>query len=547
MRKEIRDRLRGCLLGVAVGDALGAPFEHIPPGQANQIMEKTEGRIIGFHPYQGYPAGSWTDDTGLTLATCKAFIRMETMKVDLEESFREAFTDWVGSKGCRKPGRTMVHAAKHGKADMTSWSNGSLMHISPVAFYAYMKELSLHETAMLAYRIAGFTHKHPLAVFPSVECVLALTSILKGEEVVPQYLSDPGQFFKEHEHDRYSLYLEKRHAQLETFHPSTGLWMWKKVFEDVLGLSEEMLWSSMPSFEIGVLKAVNESYDRDTAGAVAGAVLGTYWGEDAIPVRWKNGVEDHDAILALAEEMLEVCGKRHVPVQKTEGYDWDFRPSSYWVGPRTQLTNIMGEKRRRAVEQAISDGELEIIPDEMLEVELSEDLLEMTGRVHPAFMGGEYLAAYMPGEIEIARICLDSTTADVISVRARKGKDGLIYYRVVDEYEDTKDEGYTCQPEGTVLPLTFREIVSLIDSVEGVTGAGWPCKGQTSIYRDLNYDEDPCKQMLDEMVDFVTVSSDFYPEIGQWYRQEAQEWYRKRLAELGLDQDEVDDLDDELP
>jgi hypothetical protein len=40
------------------------------------------------------------------------------------------------------------------------------------------------------------------------------------------------------------------------------------------------------------------------------------------------------------------------------------------------------------------------------------------------------------------------------------------------------------------------------------------------------------------------VSSAFYPEIARWYRQEAQEWYRTRLAKLGVEQDEVDDFDD---
>jgi ADP-ribosylglycohydrolase len=42
----------------------------------------------------------------------------------------------------------------------------------------------------------------------------------------------------------------------------------------------------MPPFEEGILKAVNESFDRDTAGAVAGAILGAYWGEKSIPSRW---------------------------------------------------------------------------------------------------------------------------------------------------------------------------------------------------------------------------------------------------------------------
>ncbi|PKN62224.1 MAG: hypothetical protein CVU57_25640 [Deltaproteobacteria bacterium HGW-Deltaproteobacteria-15] len=51
MREEIKDRFR-CLFGVAIGDALGAPFEHIPPRKSNQPMDRTGGRILDFHAWQ---------------------------------------------------------------------------------------------------------------------------------------------------------------------------------------------------------------------------------------------------------------------------------------------------------------------------------------------------------------------------------------------------------------------------------------------------------------------------------------------------------------
>src|SRR4051812_5363179 len=57
------------------------------------------------------------------------------------------------------------------------------------------------------------------------------------------------------------------------------------------------------------------------------------------------------------------------------------------------------------------------------------------GNLHPAFLGGAFLDDALPGEVEIARIELRSTTADVMSVRARPAGDGIAY-RIVDEYED---------------------------------------------------------------------------------------------------------------
>jgi len=53
------------------------------------------------------------------------------------------------------------------------------------------------------------------------------------------------------------------------------------------------------------VSSLNNSFDRDTAGAVAGAILGTYWGESGIPDRWKEQVEKADLIRDLADTLIE--------------------------------------------------------------------------------------------------------------------------------------------------------------------------------------------------------------------------------------------------
>ena len=306
--KQLTDRIRGCLLGVAIGDALGNPFEHMGPGPQKSIaLESTGGLITDFHHGQDFPPGAWTDDTGLTLATCRALIEVLKTHKTVAECIRSAYESWAGSDEARKPGKTVLYAAKYGKPDVNSWANGALIRISPVAIYAYLTNMSKGDTATLAYRIARVTHGHPLAVFPAVEAALALLSILSGDDRVPDDLSDPGKYCRYLEPEknaRYHLYQEKRTVPIDQLEPSSGLWMWRYVFEYGLGLSEGAPWNQMAEFEPGLLGAINGGVDKDTVGAVAGAILGTYWGERHIPEKWKSRVEKGVEISALADEII---------------------------------------------------------------------------------------------------------------------------------------------------------------------------------------------------------------------------------------------------
>ena len=154
-----------------------------------------------------------------------------------------------------------------------------------------------------------------------------------------------------------------------------------------------------------------------------------------------------------------------------------FRPD-YWAPPSDPITaitrNVKGQLRRHMIADIVSGRAADRAPNETARQLLSEvhtDLLSdeledpnMLGPLHPWWMGGEYLPPYLPGEIEIARIVLQSTTMDVSSVRARPA-DGQIQYRVVDEYPDI-GPFVLLEPTVSERPLTFGEIVTLIDSIK---------------------------------------------------------------------------------
>ncbi len=213
-------------------------------------------------------------------------------------------------------------------------------------------------------------------------------------------------------------------------------------------------------------------------------------------------------------------------------YDFEFRPESYWPdlpGEKGFVSKIRGTARRQIAERSLAGEELERIGDDdlyreamefVLEEELPEPDREGWGRVHPQLMGGEYLPKMEGDEVEIARIDLESVTADAIDVRARR-EDGPIHYRIVDEYETV----FEISPTVSAEPLTLGELIELIDTA---ADSGGESRGLTDFYLDLNLDGVDAPE---ELLGFVTVSSAFYPQLGRYYDDRSRAWVEETKRE----------------
>jgi hypothetical protein len=199
-------------------------------------------------------------------------------------------------------------------------------------------------------------------------------------------------------------------------------------------------------------------------------------------------------------------------ISTDNSYDFNYRPRSYW-GPQDLETHYgsraKGELRRRTGLGLLAEG---ISDAGILAPSLAEEERRAAGAIHPWFMGGEYLPDFLPTEVEIARVTLQSTTMDVISIRARHTKH-RIKYRIVDEYEEDfcGEDRYTLKPKTSVRPLTLKALIDLIDISGLVDGP-----------RDGNYENGMIA--AEEIYDFATVSSAFYPALGVWFDQANEEW-----------------------
>ena len=202
-----------------------------------------------------------------------------------------------------------------------------------------------------------------------------------------------------------------------------------------------------------------------------------------------------------------------------KNYNFDYRPKSYW-GPQEVKryigARVKGELRRL---QAISDLKENHADPEIISEKLTEENRAAAGAVHPWLMGGEYLPDLKPNEVEIARVVMQSTTMDVISIRARRTKRRILY-RIVDEYDDEFIGEYHLNRKSSLRPLTFGELIKLMD--DGIDG------GLVGHGRDLFYGEGT---PANEIYDFETASSAYYRELSEWYGAVNEEWLHEKQSE----------------
>jgi hypothetical protein len=216
------------------------------------------------------------------------------------------------------------------------------------------------------------------------------------------------------------------------------------------------------------------------------------------------------------------------------GIDYQFRPESYWVAVNNPLEaahrNVKGRNRREIIRDYYEAGNLEQLDENLLADTLAADTRVSLGRIHPSFMGGEYLPNYRRSEVEVARIELKSTTHDVISLRARP-LGPRIRYRLVDEYSSE----FRLPQQTSNRPFSLGELIRFLDSVEGVdiTEPGWAKFGFVLSSNQCNLE---CGADLETLRDFTRVESDYYPDLAFHYAEAIEEWYEARLAELSAEE-----------
>ena len=206
--------------------------------------------------------------------------------------------------------------------------------------------------------------------------------------------------------------------------------------------------------------------------------------------------------------------------------DYGQRPASYWEDAdilTALLRNVKGQERRKMIREYWSQGRLHELDERLLADTLSEEDRDRLGKIHPALMGGEYLPDYRGGEVEIARIELQSTTFDVISIRAMRRARGIAYV-IVDEYDTEFELARKTSRE----PLTLAELIRFIDESQHPEYE----PGLALCYNVSNAEsyDDYNLGGREELREFTKVSSEFYPELLDHYENVFDEWVKEEKS-----------------
>lgn len=332
------DRYRGCLLGGAVGDALGAGVEFLSLAEIRR--RHGPAGITGYVPAYGR-LGAITDDTQMTLFTAEGLLRdrrLPPAERDATAAIWRAYRrwlstqeqlhnptcpsdGWLASQGFlraeRAPGDTCLSALQAGQPgtllDRVNDSKGcgGVMRVAPVG-------LAADDPFALGCRAAALTHGHPSGYYSAGALAVIIGELVRGADLraaVGAALDALRGVAMPSESAEVTASLEQAVA-LAARGPASPATItalgagW--VGEEALAIAVYCTLTAA-DFRSGVLAAVNHGGDSDSTGAIAGSLLGASLGAGVIDGDLLGGLEGRNVISLVADDLHSVFACGHAP------------------------------------------------------------------------------------------------------------------------------------------------------------------------------------------------------------------------------------------
>ena len=346
----VQDRIRGCLIGGAAGDALGYPVEFF---SEQTLRERCgDGGIRQYLPDPVSGTARISDDTQMTLFTANGLLvgdtRMALRGIGAQphDSVSRAYQDWLITQRtsapardthasicwlmdipalyrCRAPGSTCLSALtqQQGQPPLESYIShpqnhskgcGGVMRVAPLGVSRYTA-VPIEALDREGAELAAITHGHSLGYMPAAVLTHILHRIVYPErtqtllQIVCEARDTVRALFAGDKHldeltariDLAIRLADNAEPDLANIHRLGEGW----VAEETLAIAIYCALRHADDFSAGIIAAVNHCGDSDSTGAVTGNILGALLGYDAIDKVWTRDLELRDVILELADDL----------------------------------------------------------------------------------------------------------------------------------------------------------------------------------------------------------------------------------------------------
>lgn len=338
----LQDRIRGSLIGGAIGDALGYPIEFFS-SYAQILDEYGEQGITRLDTHSRWAHDGlavFSDDTQMTLFTACGLLNAHHLGIDPLQAISHAYLEWLqtqqgtcqGMAECwirdvpelnhrRAPGNTCITSMESislgHEPNNYSKGCGGVMRIAPIPLYAAVGgRMTIEEAARLAADAARLTHLHPMGYIPAALESCVIYRLAQDEhptrDAMEQYICDAcniiaGLYSADPRHlvamQRLAEQAMALAANDQTDVDNIASLGEGWVGEEAVAIGLYCALRHFSDFEQAMIAAVNHSGDSDSTGAIAGNILGAAVGHASIPDYYKSPLELHDLILHLADDL----------------------------------------------------------------------------------------------------------------------------------------------------------------------------------------------------------------------------------------------------
>lgn len=308
--------IKASTLGFVIGDAIGVPVEFL---SREELVKDPVTSMRGFGSHH-VEAGTWSDDTSMTLGTMKAI--SDTGVIDYK-AIMDNFAAWADRGEFTVDGvvfdmgitcknailnyqRYNCDPLEAGLKEIYSNGNGSLMRMLPIALYCHSRNIWAEEMKEIVNNVSSLTHAHDISRLGCYLYVAYTLSLLNGESIETAYeamLQVDLEGYSKESVNSYSRIFNRKLKELSIDEiKSTGY---------VVHSLEASLWVlfNTTSFEQAIIDSVNLGEDTDTIAAITGSLAAIVYGFEELPPAWVEAIRNKEYLYEIIENFTKILEK----------------------------------------------------------------------------------------------------------------------------------------------------------------------------------------------------------------------------------------------